>query len=162
LDITVADASSTGFFSAPGTVNGKITLTSDTGAAIQLSEKAGGTGLAKLGLVAQGGNSEAVGGKLDVSTQANAQSAIARIDKALTYVSEQRSTMGAVQNRLTSTIANLASSTENISAARSRIQDADFASETASLTKGQILQQAGTAMLAQANSLPNGVMSLLR
>jgi flagellin len=167
LDIIVSDEGATtgaAVKASGGTITtGKITLTSDTGAAIQLLDKTTtGTGLAKLGLIAQGGNSEAVGGKLDVSTQANAQSAIARIDKAITYVSEQRSTMGAVQNRLSTTISNLASSSENISAARSRIQDTDFAMETASLTRGQILQQAGTAMLAQANSLPNGVLALLR
>ena len=70
--------------------------------------------------------------------------------------------MGAVQNRLSTTISNLATATENASSARSRIQDTDFATETANMTRGQILQQAGTAMLAQANSLPNGVLSLLR
>ncbi|MGE5652418.1 MAG: flagellin, partial [Bacillota bacterium] len=70
--------------------------------------------------------------------------------------------LGAIQNRFASTISNLTTTAENLSSARSRIQDADFASETASLTRGQILQQAGTAMLAQANSLPNGVLALLR
>ena len=67
-----------------------------------------------------------------------------------------------MQNRFGNTIANLQTSSENLSAARSRIQDADFASETASLTRGQILQQAGVAILAQANALPNNVLSLLR
>jgi len=67
-----------------------------------------------------------------------------------------------LQNRFSSTIANLQTSAENISASRGRIVDADFATETANLTRGQILQQAGTAMLAQANSLPQGVLSLLR
>lgn len=69
--------------------------------------------------------------------------------------------MGALQNRFESTIANLQNVTESLTAARSRIQDADFAAETANLTKGQILQQAGTAMLAQANSLPQSVLQLL-
>jgi flagellin len=67
-----------------------------------------------------------------------------------------------VQNRFESTIANLSTTAENLSAARSRIQDADFAAETASMTRAQILQQAGTAMVAQANSLPQSVLSLLR
>ncbi|HVK94225.1 MAG TPA: flagellin, partial [Noviherbaspirillum sp.] len=67
-----------------------------------------------------------------------------------------------LQNRFASTISNLTTTSENLSSARSRIQDADFAAETANLTRGQILQQAGTAMLAQANSLPNGVLALLR
>jgi flagellin len=67
-----------------------------------------------------------------------------------------------VQNRFGNTIANLQTSSENLSSARSRIRDADFASETAALTRGQILQQAGVAILAQANALPNNVLSLLR
>ena len=142
-------------------VRGKVTLSGDNGAAVRLEEGVAGS-LAKMGLVNQGGNSEAVGGKLSVTTAANAQSAIGRIDKAISFIATQRSTMGAVQNRLSTAISNLASSSENITAARSRIQDADFATETANLTRGQILQQAGTAMLAQANSLPNGVLSLLR
>jgi flagellin len=141
-------------------IRGELTLTGDNGAAVRVE---GATAsVAKLGLVAQGGNDESVGGKLDVTNQANAQAAITRIDKAISYVAEQRSNMGAVQNRLNTTISNLATTTENTTSARSRIQDADFATETANMTRGQILQQAGTAMLAQANSLPNGVLSLLR
>ena len=92
----------------------------------------------------------------------NALAAITAIDKALTEVNTQRTVYGAVQNRFESVVSNLQVSVESQSAARSRIMDADFASETANLTRGQILQQAGTAMLAQANSLPNGVLSLLR
>lgn len=97
-----------------------------------------------------------------VDTVAHSNSAITIVDAALAQVNSQRGTLGAVQNRFTSAISNLQSSSENISAARSRIQDTDFAAETANLTRGQILQQAGTAMLAQANSLPNGVLALLR
>jgi len=74
----------------------------------------------------------------------------------------QRASLGAIQNRVQNTISNLQTTSENVSAARSRIQDADFAMETANLTRAQILQQAGTAMLAQANSLPQNVLSLLR
>jgi flagellin len=70
--------------------------------------------------------------------------------------------LGAVQNRFDSVISFLQTSVENVSAAKSRIMDADFAAETANMTRGQILQQAGTAMLAQANTLPNGVLALLR
>lgn len=99
---------------------------------------------------------------VDVTTIADANTAITRVDAALTAVSSLRSTFGAIQNRFESTIANLQTSSENLSASRSRILDADFAAETANLTRGQILQQAGTAMLAQANSLPNNVLSLLR
>ena len=92
----------------------------------------------------------------------NANNTILAVDAALNTVNTLRSTLGAVQNRFESTIANLQATSENLSASRSRIQDADFAAETATLTRGQILQQAGTAMLAQANSLPNGVLALLR
>jgi len=73
-----------------------------------------------------------------------------------------RASLGAFQNRFASTVLSLQTTSENLTASRSRIQDADFAQETAALTRGQILQQAGTAMLAQANSLPNSVMALLR
>ena len=97
-----------------------------------------------------------------VDSAANALTAITAIDDALTEVNTARATYGAIQNRFESVIGNLQISSENVTAAKSRIMDADFAAETASLTRGQILQQAGTAMLAQANSLPNTVLSLLR
>jgi flagellin len=97
-----------------------------------------------------------------VTSVANANVAITRVDAALTAVTNLRATFGSVQNRFESVIANLTSAAENITAARSRIQDADFAQETANLTRAQILQQAGVAMLAQANALPNNVLTLLR
>jgi flagellin len=97
-----------------------------------------------------------------VSSAAAATTAITALDTALTAVNTTRATLGAVQNRFESVVSNLQVSVENQSAAKSRIMDADFAAETANLTRGQILQQAGTAMLAQANSLPNGVLALLR
>ncbi len=90
------------------------------------------------------------------------RSAVDAIDLAIKNVDNFRATLGAVQNRFTTTIANLQSSVENQSAAKSRIMDADFAAETASLSRSQILQQAGTAMLAQANQSGQGVLSLLR
>ena len=99
---------------------------------------------------------------MNVLTVAASNTAINRIDSALTSVSALRSTFGAIQNRFESTISNLTAVSENLSAARSRIKDADFAMETANLTRAQILQQAGTAMLAQANSLPQGVLALLQ
>ena len=98
----------------------------------------------------------------NVLTVAAANSTIQRIDAALTSVSTLRSTFGAVQNRFESVISSLAATSENLTASRSRIQDTDFAAETAQLTRNQILQQAGTAMLAQANQLPNNVLTLLR
>lgn len=99
---------------------------------------------------------------INVSTADGARNALASIDEALTQVNGGRAQLGAIQNRFSSVVTSLQTSTENLSASRSRIQDADFAAETANLTKGQILQQAGTAMLAQANGLPNGVLALLR
>jgi len=99
---------------------------------------------------------------ITVDTVANANKAIASIDAALSSINTSRANLGAVQNRFASTVSNLQATSENLSASRSRIQDTDFASETASMTKNQILQQAGTAMLAQANSLPQNVLSLLK
>lgn len=90
------------------------------------------------------------------------RTAVSTIDTALGEINKMRADLGAVQNRLGFAVSNLQSASENQSAARSRIMDTDFAAETAKLTRGQILQQAGTAMLAQANSAPNGVMALLR
>lgn len=99
---------------------------------------------------------------IDVSTVKGSNDALKILDSALASVNSQRATFGALQSRFETAVSNLESTSENLSASRSRIQDTDFASETAKLTRGQILQQAGTAMLAQANSLPNGVLSLLR
>ena len=99
---------------------------------------------------------------LDISTAAGSQTAISILDGALSQINSSRGELGAIQNRFSSTIANLQNVSENLSAARSRIQDTDFAAETANLTRGQILQQAGVAILAQANALPNNVLSLLR
>lgn len=90
-----------------------------------------------------------------------ANDAINRVDAGLKAVSDLRSTFGAIQNRFESTIANLGATSENLTASRSRIQDADFAAETANLTRAQILQQAGTSILAQANALPQNVLTLL-
>jgi flagellin len=99
---------------------------------------------------------------VNISTTAGANAAIAILDGALSQVTSIRADLGAVQNRFSSTVANLQTTSENMSASRSRILDADYAQETAAMTRGQILQQAGTAILAQANSLPNNVLSLLR
>jgi len=84
------------------------------------------------------------------------------VDNYITYLDKQRSTLGAIQNQMEYAVDNITELSANLTAARSRIQDADYASETASLTKGQILQQAATAMLAQANQMPNVILSLLK
>jgi len=99
---------------------------------------------------------------LTVSTVEGANQLIEAVDEALSTVNGSRATLGAIQNRFESVVTSLQTSSESLSAARSRIQDTDFASETANMTKVQILQQAGTAMLAQANQLPQNVLSLLR
>jgi flagellin len=97
-----------------------------------------------------------------VGTVGNANFAIARIDSALTAVNGLRGNLGAIQNRFESTIVNLQTVSENLAASRGRIQDADFAAETAALTKAQILQQAGVAVLSQANAQPQLALSLLQ
>ncbi len=99
---------------------------------------------------------------ISVTSVANANTAITRVDSALETVNGLRGTFGAIQNRFESVIASLQATAENLTNSRSRIQDADFAAETAALTRAQILQQAGVAVLAQANALPNNVLALLR
>lgn len=99
---------------------------------------------------------------VNVSDVAGANTALSAIDAALQSINSSRADLGAMQNRFSSVVTSLQTTSENLSASRSRIQDADFAAETAALTRGQILQQAGVAMLAQANALPNNVLSLLR
>ena len=99
---------------------------------------------------------------VDISSVAGANAALASIDAALTSVNSSRASLGAIQNRFSSTVSNLQTSSQNLTASRSRIQDADFAAETANLSRAQVLQQAGTAMIAQANQLPQQVMQLLR
>ena len=99
---------------------------------------------------------------VDVTSQTGANNALDILDQALRFVSDSRAEIGAVQNRLEYTISNLSNVAENVTAARSRVQDADFAAETASLTRSQILQQAGIAMLAQANAAPQNVLALLQ
>lgn len=106
-----------------------------------------------------------IGGGLDdaaIATATDAQDALDVIDDAITDVSSQRGSLGAVQNRLSITVNNLASTRENLSAANSRIRDVDVASETVDMTRSQILMQAGVAVLAQANQLPSMALSLLR
>ncbi len=98
---------------------------------------------------------------VDLSTIDGSQDALAIIDSALAQIDNSRADLGALQNRFGHTINNLANIQENVSASRSRIQDTDFAVETAQMTKNQILQQAGTSILAQANQLPQAALSLI-
>ncbi len=139
----------------------QITLSS----ASAITVTTGGTGTTGSGFAASVSASASTTtglGSLDVSTFAGAQLAIKQIDSALGQVDTARATLGAVEDRFTSVVSNLQTTSENLSASRSRIEDTDFAAETANETKNQILQQAGTAILAQANSLPNNVLTLLK
>ncbi len=137
-----------------------------SGFAVNFGTLTGATGLSNAGNIAATTVSPASNpvflDELDISTVAGAGQALAIIDKALTTVNGARADLGAVQNRFSSVIANLTTSSENLTASRSRIRDADYARETAELTRTQILQQAGTAMLAQANQIPQNVLTLLR
>ena len=134
--------------------NGALKLSSSS--AFSLS----GTGAAKV--TGEPAGILATVSDVDVSTAYGAQNAIDVIDAAIASIDSQRSDLGAVQNRFDNTISNLQSISENVSAAKGRIQDTDFAAETANLSKNQVLQQAGTAILAQANQLPQAVLSLLQ
>ena len=107
------------------------------------------------------GSNLSLSGAVSVTSQANADAAISTIDSAIGEVSSERSKLGAMQNRLEHTINNLSTSEENLTAARSRIKDVDMAKEMMNMSKQQILQQAGTAMMAQANQMPQGVLQLL-
>ena len=154
------------------TFNGKAILGADAGSGKDLTFQVGaGTTtndvitLSTTNMTTEASIAAVTGTTAKIDNSANAaaiKTVIDNLDTALTTINTQRSAYGATQNRFESVVANLQVSVESQSASRSRIMDTDFASETASLTRGQILQQAGTAMLAQANSLPNGVLSLLR
>jgi len=136
------------------TFRGQVTLSSTNN--ISLSSNAV-IGYASSSLTASG----SIAG-VDISTVSGANSAIQAVDSALTSVNGARAALGATQNRFTAVVSSLNTTAENLTAARSGIQDADFAAETANLTKNQVLQQAGVAMLAQANAMPNLVLSLLK
>ena len=127
---------------------------------VQVGAKGGGANEIKISIAAMTAGTLSVSG-LSVSAQASASTAINTIDEAITKVDTARGTLGAVQNRLESTIANLSNVSENVSAARSRILDADIAQETSNMTKFNILQQAGVSILAQANQAPQLALSLL-
>lgn len=147
---------------AEGVVTGDVTFTSTAGTVSVSSSVGTGLGLsttAVQGTLADSGKRVST---IDISTVDGAQSAIDVIDAALASIDDTRANMGAVQNRFENTISNLQNISENVSAARGRIQDTDFAAETANLSKNQILQQAGTAILAQAKQLPQAVLSLLQ
>ncbi|WP_297476073.1 flagellin [Ferrovum sp.] len=147
----------------PATTRGTLTLNSTGSSGIVLSggtpADAGFTAGTTAATTTSSVNSIAA---MNVSTQSSAQQAITTIDGAINTVLQAQGLLGAIQNRLTSVVSNLATSTQNLTAAQSQIQSTDFAAVTATLTRTQILQQAGTAMLAQANAMPNAVLTLLK
>jgi flagellin len=128
------------------------------------TEGDGATGITVATSIAASGTNDEVTGHtddIDISTAVGSSNALAIIDNALSEISTNRAELGALQNRFSHTIDNLSNIQENVSASRSRIQDTDFAVETAQMTKNQILQQAGTSILAQANQIPQAALSLL-
>ena len=155
-DLGAADLGITGLTTTDVVERGSITIVSPE-QAVEIA----GTGVANMGLGTATFTLNAVA-DVDITTQEEASAAIAVLDGALQSINNSRADLGALQNRFSSVVSSLGAASENLSASRGRILDADFASETANLTRAQILQQAGTAMLAQANSLPQNVLSLLR
>ena len=161
-----AKSGDTGVFATVDTAGTTITLNS-VKADGDITITGTDANFAELGFAAANSTTPAAGtatqvDDLDISTFMGAQRAISIADKALTGVNSSRAELGAIQNRFSSVISNLNTTSENLSASRSRIRDTDFAKETAELTRSQILNQAGTAMLAQANQVPQSVLSLLR
>ncbi|MXR35423.1 flagellin N-terminal helical domain-containing protein [Craterilacuibacter sinensis] len=162
MTVTGADTAATavtvtgGAATDSATIAGTIKLDSNSGFNV--------TGDASKGVVSAAslnGGLQSVD-KIDISTTTGANDALKVIDAALSTVNARRADLGAVQNRFSNTISNLQSSAENLNASRGRILDTDFAAETARMSRNQVLQQAGTAMLAQANQLPQQVLQLLR
>jgi flagellin len=154
--VTVVLAANT---AASAFVTGAVTLDSEK--TFGISNTASAIGLGYFTAATSGSQLQAAS-TLDVSTVDSATRTLSTVDSALAAVNGQRASFGALQSRFDTTISNLHTTSENLSASRSRIQDADFAAETANLSRAQILQQAGTAMVAQANQLPQGVLALLR
>ena len=179
-DNDLTDVTSTAIGIADGTYEGTLTYSSTSQLGIQFHTQAttvsvGGTPTEPAdGVLNKLSTSQAdyappavssnSGGldSLSVATASNAALALASVDSALDSINSSRANLGAYQNRFESVVANLQTTAENLSASRSRIVDADFASETAQLTKAQILQQSGIAMLAQANAIPQNVLALLQ
>ena len=167
-DIAITNSSATGTATIGGAsvavttgvayVTGAVTLDSDKTFGVVSATGAAGVSyfLGNKSSQLQAANT------LDVSTVDSATRTLTTVDAALSAVNNQRASFGALQSRFETTISNLSTTSNNLSASRSRIQDADFAQETANLSRSQILQQAGTAMVAQANQLPQGVLALLR
>ena len=155
----LSDDKTTIEFRATATAVGNVTTN------VQVSYQVGSAASANLmaaGSVTDGGQASVGIDQMNISTQAGAWEALQRIDSAINKVNSSRADLGAIQTRFEKAIENIDSMSENITTARGRIVDADFAKETANLSRTQVLQQAGTAMVAQANQLPQQVLSLLK
>jgi len=156
LKTEISRISTTTQFGGVKLLDGKYSSTFLVGAnagqtiSVNLSRTGGGFGASGLGI-----------SKLSISSVAGASAALASIDSAIKTIDSKRADLGAIQNRFQSTVRNLSNIVENVSAARSRIKDTDFAKETAELTRSQILQQASTTILSQANQRPQSALSLL-
>lgn len=157
LKAEISRIASTTQFGGVKLLDGKYSSTFLVGAnagqtiSVNISRQGGGFGTSGLGL-----------SNLSISSLAGASRALASIDSAIGVIDSKRADLGAIQNRFQSTIRNLSNIVENVSAARSRIKDTDFAKETAELTRSQILQQASTTILAQSNQRPQSALSLLQ
>ena len=145
---------------------GKVSLVNASGSSTVVAFAGASASTAITGLTAgtTAATTSSVAGfaGVDISTTAGADIAIAAMDSALSAVNAGRADLGAYQNRFSSAISNVQTTSENLTASRSRIVDTDFAAETATLSRNQVLQQAGTAMLAQANAMPQSVLALLK
>ncbi len=143
-------------------ITGQVTFDSSKSFSVLDSKGGGATGGGFLNTASSAASQIQTVQNMDVSTVDGANRTLAIVDAAIAAIAGQRANYGALQSRLETTVSNLQTTSENMAASRSRIQDADFAAETANLSRSQILQQAGTAMVAQANQLPQGVLALLR
>jgi flagellin len=156
---TAAGDTASGFAAGTNTYTGRVSITSSGNTGVTTTGTAAILGTPADAAASATGTAVSL---LDIGTVNGANTAIASVDAALTAVTSSRASLGAFQNRFSSVVNSLQTTSENLTASRSRIQDADFAKETASLTRAQILQQAGIAILAQANALPQNVLALLR
>ena len=146
-----------------GSYKGVFQVGADAKQTISFSlTQANGFNISGIAAAASAGAAFATLAAINITSQSNAQSVLGAVDKMIAGVDRKRAELGAIQNRMESTIRNQANIAENLSSARSRVRDADFAVETATLTQYNILQQAASTVLAQANQRPNGALSLLR
>lgn len=161
FDTAKANVANTGLANVTMSAAGAITSTDQNLTLSAFTNISGPTAGTTAGTVTVGATTTGIAG-VNISTAEGASNAITAMDSALAQINTSRGTLGAVQSRFENAISNINVTSENLAAARGRIVDADFAKETSNLSRAQILQQAGTAMVAQANQAPQGVLSLLR